>query len=613
MEPKIVIVKKTLRVEGMTCPSCELRIENKLKNIPGITEVTAKYVKQTVDITYNSENTNTTEIIKAIESLDYKVIKTQEKEEANKKTSIKSILGIGVIIFAVYLLISNTIGFNFIPEVNQNMGYGILFLIGILTSLHCVAMCGGINLSQCVSYKTEKDDKLSKLKPAILYNAGRVVSYTIIGGIVGVLGSVISLSGATKGFVAIIAGIFMVIMGLNMLDIFPWLRKLTPKMPKIFGKKIHSNNGKRGPFYVGLLNGLMPCGPLQTMQIYALGTGSFFAGALSMFMFSLGTVPLMFGFGFISSLLSSKFTHKMMKVSAGLVMVLGIVMLNNGLSLSGFNPISIDIAGKTTQNVGAATITDNVQYITTKINSGRYSPITVQKGIPVKWTIQAAEEDLNGCNNEIRINEYDKQLKLKAGDNVIEFIPTKTGTFIYSCWMGMIRSQINVVDNIETAQPQTADATPPANSAVGSGGGCCAASALATDFANGNIPTDNIQIAKDVNGIEEATVTVNNKGYSPAVIVIEKGKEFKLKFNPEEINSCNYVINFPDYGGGIDLNNDTETPVLTAESDFTFECAMSMLHGYVKVVDDINNVDIEAIKSEVENFVPASGSGGGCH
>ena len=396
MEPKIVIVKKTLRVEGMTCPSCELRIENKLKNIPGITEVTAKYVKQTVDITYNSENTNTTEIIKAIESLDYKVIKTQEKEEANKKTSIKSILGIGVIIFAVYLLISNTIGFNFIPEVNQNMGYGILFLIGILTSLHCVAMCGGINLSQCVSYKTEKDDKLSKLKPAILYNAGRVVSYTIIGGIVGVLGSVISLSGAAKGFVAIIAGIFMVIMGLNMLDIFPWLRKLTPKMPKIFGKKIHSNNGKRGPFYVGLLNGLMPCGPLQTMQIYALGTGSFFAGALSMFMFSLGTVPLMFGFGFISSLLSSKFTHKMMKVSAGLVMVLGIVMLNNGLSLSGFNPISIDIAGKTTQNVGAATITDNVQYITTKINSGRYSPITVQKGIPVKWTIQAAEEDLNG-------------------------------------------------------------------------------------------------------------------------------------------------------------------------------------------------------------------------
>jgi len=81
-----------------------------------------------------------------------------------------------------------------------------------------------------------------------------------------------------------------------MLNIFPVLRKITPRMPKIFGRKI-SNAKNKGPLLVGLLNGFMPCGPLQAMQLYALGTGSFIAGATSMFMFSLGTVPLMFGLG----------------------------------------------------------------------------------------------------------------------------------------------------------------------------------------------------------------------------------------------------------------------------------------------------------------------------
>jgi hypothetical protein len=179
--------------------------------------------------------------------------------------------------------------------------------------------------------------------------------------------------------------------------------------------------------------------------------------------------------------------------------------------------------------------------------------------------------------------------------------------------MGMIRSKITVVDDISTVENSSAESgntVDSGNADIGAGGGCCAASAYATDFANGNIPTDNILVAKDVNGVQEAVITVNNKGYSPAVIVLEKNKDFILKFNPEEINSCNYIIYFPDFGGGIDLNENTETPVLKADKDFTFECGMSMLHGYVKVVDDINNIDLEAIKSEVENFKPASG--GGC-
>ena len=228
--------------------------------------------------------------------------------------------------------------FRAFPQAEEGMSYGILFIIGLLTSFHCIAMCGGINLSQCVrSQATDyhQDSKLSTLSPGILYNTGRVISYTVLGGLVGAAGSVISFSGSAKGIVQLVAGVFMVIMGLNMLNLFPWLHRLNLRMPRILTSRIYDQKGSNGPFYVGLLNGLMPCGPLQAMQLYALSTGSSFKGALSMLLFSLGTVPLMFGLGALSSLLSKRFTGKMMTVSATLVVILGVIMFSNGMNLSG--------------------------------------------------------------------------------------------------------------------------------------------------------------------------------------------------------------------------------------------------------------------------------------
>ena len=117
--------------------------------------------------------------------------------------------------------------FNAFPTPDENTSYGMLFIIGLFTSLHCVSMCGGINLSQCLNNNVTNDKgKLSTVKPAFLYNLGRVISVLYFGGIVGGIGSVISFTGWMQGLIQLIAGIFMVIMGLNMLNIFPWLRKL---------------------------------------------------------------------------------------------------------------------------------------------------------------------------------------------------------------------------------------------------------------------------------------------------------------------------------------------------------------------------------------------------
>ncbi|WP_332456230.1 urease accessory protein UreH domain-containing protein [Petrimonas sp.] len=449
-------ITKTLKIDGMTCINCENRIERALKAINGIISVKVNFSKGIAIVTFDASLIRLEEIEKTIEKLDYIIIGSGGV--TSNKTNGLQVVGVIVIILAIYMIMNRFGGFsifNSFPEAKAGMGYGILFVIGLLTSIHCVAMCGGINLSQCAQYKGPnllKENKLSNLRPSLQYNAGRVISYTIIGGIVGAVGSVVSFSGTGKGIVAIVAGVFMVIMGLNMLNIFPWLRKFNPRMPKIFATKINKQKDNNKPLYVGLLNGLMPCGPLQAMQLYALSTGDPIKGALSMLLFSLGTVPLMFGLGALSTLLTKKFQSRMMTVSAGLVVILGIFMFSNGMALSGF---AVPLTSNALTNPGSsassstAEVIDGVQVVTTTLASGGYEPIKVQAGIPVQWNIQAETSSINGCNNRIIIPEYNIEKKLEPGDNYIEFTPEESGTVPFSCWMGMIRSQISVYENLE--------------------------------------------------------------------------------------------------------------------------------------------------------------------
>lgn len=452
MEKSYITV--TFKIKGMTCTGCESRIERALKKEKGIANAIVSYSKGTALVTYDPACIDIPEIVEILKSLGYEASKSEL--DAKRFNSLQ-IAGIFVILVALYLII-NHFGifnfFNYFPQAEEGMGYGMLFLIGLLTSTHCVAMCGGINLSQCVPYKTLRgESRISSLTPSILYNSGRVISYTVIGGLVGALGSAVSFSGTGKGIVAVIAGVFMVIMGLNMLNIFPWLRRFNPRMPKIFSEKINEQKKSKSPLYVGLLNGLMPCGPLQAMQLYALSTGDPFKGAMSMLLFSLGTVPLMFGLGALSTVLTKKFTARMMTVSAALVVILGVFMFSNGMALTGYAmPFVSGSGGRISSSSSVqgvkAEIIDGVQVVTTTLDSGRYQPIIVQAGIPVQWNIQAGGGDINGCNNRIVIPEYNLEKPLNPGDNIVEFTPNKSGVVPYSCWMGMIRSQITVVEDL---------------------------------------------------------------------------------------------------------------------------------------------------------------------
>lgn len=442
-----------LRVGGMTCVNCQNKIERKLRGTKGVQSAVVRYGAGTADVSYDADALSPKDIASVIEKLDYKVL---SGGESGKKGAVR-VAGLLIIIAALYLILQQFGILNLLVPgqlAEAGMGYGMLFVIGLVTSVHCVAMCGGINLSQCIPQTGNggDGDRRSALRPAFLYNLGRVISYTVVGFIVGALGSAITFSNALQGALKLVAGVFMVIMGFNMLGIFPWLRRLNPRMPKFFASKIGVEKARsNSPLIVGLLNGLMPCGPLQAMQIYALSTGNPFTGALSMLLFSLGTVPLMFGLGALGSVLTRKFTQKVMTVGAVLVVVLGLSMLSQGMSLSGANvpvlaapgPVSAEAASGA---AGGPEMENGVQVVRSTLEPSRYPAITVSAGLPVKWVIDAPKGSINGCNNRMILGEYGIEHTFKAGENVIEFTPEKTGSFQYSCWMGMIRGTINVVE-----------------------------------------------------------------------------------------------------------------------------------------------------------------------
>lgn len=632
MEAKIT--EKYIPVEGMSCSSCELKIERNLKRIEGVVDVKASFGASEVFIKYQRDIVDIEDILTTIEELGYGFGKESSslgnpskndrenlsipRVDSKSNSNMTQVLGILIILFSLYMIIKNTIGFNFIPEVNETMGYGMLFIVGLLTSIHCISMCGGINLSQCVSYKyKEGDSSFAKLKPSLTYNMGRVISYTIIGGLAGALGSVISPSGTAKGLVSVFAGIFMIIMGLNMLNIFPSLRKFNIKMPKFFGNKVHDNISSNRPLYVGLLNGLMPCGPLQAMQLYALGTGSFAAGALSMFLFSIGTVPLMFGFGAISSLLSSKATNKMFKVSAILVMALGVLMFQRGLSLSG---IATSFAAPASASV--ATISGGYQEVSFDLKSNSYSPLIVQAGIPVRLKINVESKNLNGCNNPITIPQFNKQVRLVPGENIIEFTPDKEGNIVYTCWMGMITSNIKVVSDISKVSSQDIDDLEKEAQSSQGGGSCCGApptrSSTSDQSPIADISTDNIGVGEIIDGIQYITINVNQDGVFPAAIVLQKNIETKWTIIAEGLSNWNNPFIFPEYGARISLRKGENLIEFVPDEDFTFLCSLGELGGYVRVIDDLEKTqdadEMEYIREEIDLFKTITRSPGrGCH
>ena len=370
--------------------------------------------------------------------------------------ALKSLLVLAAI--GAILLLAHALGltdvFLAFPTAGSATTYPALFVVGLFTSLHCVAMCGGLNLGQSLVYTAEtrhpsgaapssgtahEKKALQALRPNALYNLGRLISYTAIGGLLGLLGSAFALSAQARAVIGVAAGAFMVAMGILRPGV---LSKLLPKKAVRKVTSATATLRQRGPFLLGLVNGLMPCGPLQAMQVYAVATGSAAVGALSLFAFCLGTVPLMFVAGSVIAALKARWRRGLMRIGGAMFVVFGLVAAGNGATLLGIN-VSLP-AQHGSDEVVAATGADGIQRATVEVDYGAYQDVRLKAGVPTELTFHVPEGKLIGCSSSLAIPAFGVQADLATGDTVVSFTPDQAGAFPYACWMGMIKATITV-------------------------------------------------------------------------------------------------------------------------------------------------------------------------
>lgn len=323
-------VKKKILINNMHCIGCESVLEEAICKLDGVFSVKTNYSKSIVIVGFDTEITNLNEIQKICVSKGYHFIM---KSESKKQRIIKILISVLALTWLILILIlsrQNIIKLN-IPEINSQMGHGMIFIVGLLTGLHCVGMCG----SFIIGY-TAKDARngRSSIRSHLLYGIGKVISYGLFGAFFGFLGSLFRITPFISGISISLAGAFLIIYGLNILNIFSVFKSLRLKPPHIMLKYINrKRNQSNSPLFIGFFSGfILGCGPLQVMYVMAAGNGNVLEGAIFLIVFGLGTLPALLAFGFLARLLSNVMTRRFLYASGVILLVLGSIMLSKGIT-----------------------------------------------------------------------------------------------------------------------------------------------------------------------------------------------------------------------------------------------------------------------------------------
>lgn len=441
----------SLRIDGMYCDNCARTVERALSQVAGVTNATV--TGRVARIDHDGALSTAPGLERAVEAVidagyfTSPAHRIDDAESGRLSAAARSRLA-NIARFAVLVAVVVAAGagldalagyniFNAIPTIDQSISLPMLFVTGVLTSLHCLSMCGAVNLAATQTAATRN------VRAPLAYNLGRLVSYTALGGLAGALGGIISLTTTAQIVLISLAAAAMIALSLRMAGI---VSPPALDIPALNRLRAASTRRARpgGAFAVGLANGAMPCGPLQAMQLYALSTGSPAMGALSMLLFCLGTMPLMTAFAYAARWLRGRGRAVVANLAGAFMFVLALSMLARGLSIAGVNMGQVAAAPAADAAFTQAVQADGYQQVEFDLTFDSYADFQVEAGTPVRLVVHVDPAYLTGCNNEILMPAWGIDQKLEPGDNVIEFTPTETGDFPYTCWMHMIGNTVRV-------------------------------------------------------------------------------------------------------------------------------------------------------------------------
>jgi len=331
------------KVQGMRCASCEILIEKKLLQLPNIKSVDASTSNSQVVVEYEGDRPNPDRLSKIFKEENYifsdvnKKIDSQQIRGDEKKSNATLVAFDIAIFIIIAFLFLNKIGIADFLSLNSASSLLAFFGFGLLAGLSsCAALVGGIVLSMSKQWQALYSNETStskKLQPHLMFNAGRVVSYAVFGGVLGLIGSRLQISPQFTAFLIVAISLLMIAFAFQMLGVKAF-RKFQIAAPKSATRYIANENnfqGKYMPFIMGALTFFLPCGFTITAQGLALLSGNVLQGSLIMLAFALGTAPILLFIGLSSVKFSAKphLAERFSKVAGFLVLFFALFNISN--------------------------------------------------------------------------------------------------------------------------------------------------------------------------------------------------------------------------------------------------------------------------------------------
>jgi uncharacterized protein len=351
----------------------------------------------------------------------------------------------------------------------------VAFVTGLTTGgLSCLAVQGGL-LASSLAHQIEQDylQQTAQLKPGkksrvqpqapvrsnsalpiALFLLAKIVAYTLLGALLGWLGSYLTLSPMTRAMLMIAIGVFMVGNALRMFNVHPIFRYFSIEPPKFITRYIRrtaKGTDTFTPIFLGALTVFIPCGVTQAMMAAALGTGSAAMGAALLLAFTLGTSPVFFVVAYLTTELGSRLEKLFMRFVAVVVLILGLVTVNGGLNILG-SPLSAQNLSRglfPSNDAGAAEaeyaapVAANGELILQVQNEG-YFPQTLKAPAGQDVTLNLVTDQTYSCSRDFVIPALDFYELLPDTGTVQVSIPAqeKGSTLFFTCSMGMYTGQI---------------------------------------------------------------------------------------------------------------------------------------------------------------------------
>ena len=375
--------------------------------------------------------------------------------------------GVGLIAFALALVLLQPQGKAIAPTnvFAGSMGQlSVAFITGLTTGgLSCLAVQGGLLASSLASQieadilpqpQSRKEKKAASPQtqlalPIALFLLAKLVAYTLLGALLGWLGSYLSLDPITRAILMIAIGIFMLGNALRMLDVHPVFRYFVIEPPKFITRYIRrtAKNGTElvTPLFLGALTVLIPCGVAQAMMGAALATGRASMGAAMMFAFTLGTSPVFFLVAYLTTKIGAKLESFFMRFVAIAVLVLGLVTLNSGLNLIG-SPFSFENMTRRmfAPAVASESPTTSDSDLTIMVENQGYFPQSLHAKANMPITLNLVTDKTYSCARDFVIPSLGYyELLPDTGKVVVDIPPQASGTRMsFTCSMGMYTGMI---------------------------------------------------------------------------------------------------------------------------------------------------------------------------